>query len=168
MPQIILYTKDTEDKIFNSDKISCYIISDNLPSSKVQEIKGFNKMVLCQGDKALENCQQYNLDGVVKELDVSKPVKAQLKPLREKLKHKTLGVIIPLRRHEAMLVGEVEPEFIVFKPRGLSDDQEVVSWYNEFFLIPCAWSAAKDDKLNTIPDVDFVIVEAKNFENFGC
>lgn len=168
MPQIILYINDIEDKIYTSDKISCYIISDTLPSTKIQEIKHLDKMILSQGDKALEICQKYNLDGIVKEIDSTKPLKPQLKPLRESLKKKTLGAIIPTRRHEAMLAGEVEPEFIVFKPSGLATDKEVISWYNEFFLIPCAWLASQQDTLKTLPDVDFVIVSAKNFENFGC
>ena len=120
------------------------------------------------GPDALDICRKYNLDGLIKEIDVTKPVKAQLKPLREELKKKTLGVIIPARRHEAMLAGEVEPEFIAFKQTNSTDLDEVVSWYNDLFLIPLALVADIKDRINQLPEVDFVIVEAKNFENFGC
>lgn len=166
MPQIILLIEDAEDKIAVSDKIACYIAADTLPADKIKELISLNKMVLSCGVKALEICKEYNLDGVVKEIDVKKPIKAQLNPLRDALKKKTLGVIIPARRHEAMLAGEVEPEFIAFYPLENGHDAELLSWYNDLFLIPAAWVA--DSKEDLAADVDFLIVKAKNFENFGC
>ena len=166
MPQIILFVENTEDKIVVSDKVACYIAADTLPPAKIKELLSLNKMVLCCGDHAIEVCKEYNLDGVVKEIDVKKPVKAQLKPLREALKKKTLGVIVPARRHEAMLAGEVEPEFIAFYPIENGHDAELLSWYNDLFLIPAAWMADAKEDLSV--NVDFAIIKAKNFENFGC
>lgn len=166
MPQIILFVENAGDKIAVSDKIACYIAADTLPAAKIEELVSFKKMVLCCGERALEVCKEHNLDGVVKEIDVKKPVKAQLKPLREALKKKTLGVIVPARRHEAMLAGEVEPEFIAFYPLENGHDVELLSWYNDLFLIPAAWVA--DSREDLAADVDFLIVKAKNFENFGC
>lgn len=166
MPQIILFVENAEDKIAVSDNIACYMAADTLPPAKIKELAALNKMVLCCGDKALEVCKEHNLDGVVKEIDVKKPVKAQLKPLRDALKKKTLGVIVPARRHEAMLAGEVEPEFIAFYPLENGHDAELLLWYNDLFLIPAAWIA--DTKEDLAVDVDFAIVKAKNFENFGC
>ena len=168
MPQIILYIKKNTDHIFCSDKISCYIVDDTLPAATIKQVQATDKMVLAMGPDALDICRKYNLDGLIKEIDVTKPVKAQLKPLREELKKKTLGVIIPARRHEAMLAGEVEPEFIAFKQTNSTDLDEVVFWYNDLFLIPLALVADIKDRINQLPEVDFVIVEAKNFENFGC
>lgn len=168
MPQIILSLNTLEDKIFVHDSISCYLLSDALPPVKINEAVATGKMVLCRGNKALDVCRQYNLDGVVKEIDTTQPVKIQLKPLREALKKKTLGVIIPARRHEAMLSGEVEPEFIAFRSDNTLRDKEIISWYNELFLIPLAWDA--EDRAGEVKDldVDFVIINAKNFEDFGC
>ena len=166
MPRIILFVENAGDKIASSDKIACYIAADTLPAAKIKELAASKKMVLCIGDKALEICKEYNLDGVVKEIDVKKPVKAQLKPLREALRKKTLGVIIPARRHEAMLAGEAEPEFIAFYPLENGHDAELLSWYNDLFLIPAAWVV--DGREDLAADVDFLIVKAKNFENFGC
>ena len=166
MPQIILFVENAGDKIAVSDKIACYIAADTLPAAKIEELVSLKKMVLCCGERALEVCKEHNLDGVVKEIDVKKPVKTQIKPLREALKKKTLGVIVPARRHEAMLAGETEPEFIAFYPLENGHEAELLSWYNDLFLIPAAWVA--DSREDLAADVDFLIVKAKNFENFGC
>ncbi len=168
MPQVILYIEKSADKIIVSDAISCYVVNSDLPQSKIKEAQSQDKMVLSFGPKALDVCFKYNLDGIIKEIDPSKPVKPQLKPLREKLKHKTFGVIIPPRRHEAMLASEIEPEFIAFKPFKAEQDREIIDWYNDLFLIPSVWVAEDEAKQTSIPDVDFVMVKAKNFENFGC
>ena len=112
-------------------------------------------------------CKEFNLDGVIKQIDTSKPVKIQLKSLRESLKKKTLGVIVPARRHEAMLAGEVEPEFITFYSDNIASAQDVISWYNEFFLIPLAWQMSDKEKTFDNINADFVIIKAKNFKNFG-
>lgn len=166
MPQIILFIETSEDKIAVSDNIACYIAADTLPKTKIENLQATKKMVLCQGENAPDICSRYNLDGVVKEIDVKKPLKVQIKALREALKKKTLGVIIPARRHEAMLAGEVEPDFIAFYSAEHGHDAEILTWYNELFLIPAAWIAKNKD--DVMPDADFVIVKAKNFENFGC
>ncbi len=168
MPKIILFVEQNNDKIYISDNIVCYVVPDTLGASKIQEICHIGKMVLASGDRALEVCRQYRLDGVVKKLDTAKPVKPQLRPLREALTGKTLGVIIPPRRHEAMLAGEVEPEFIAFASAAPLHDAEVISWYNDLFLIPSVWVAEDNATAGHVPAVDFVMVRAKNFENFGC
>ncbi|MBE6453769.1 MAG: hypothetical protein E7017_02650 [Alphaproteobacteria bacterium] len=168
MPQIILFIENDEDAIFQNDDISCYILSDTISNTKFTQAVATGKMVLSYGDNALEKCKELRLDGVVKKIDVSKPVKIQLKNLRENLKHKTLGVIIPARRHEAMLAGEIEPEFIAFSSNEKGTDCEIIDWYNELFLIPLAWIGANNIAEIPKADVDFVIVNSKNFENFGC
>jgi hypothetical protein len=100
---------------------------------------------------------------VVEEIDVSKPLKAQVKPLREALKKKTLGIIIPARRHEAMLAGEIEPEFIAFYSSDKSKDDEIISWYNELFLMPLAWVCKGKENKEKKDNVDFMIISAENF-----
>ena len=163
MPNIILRIEKTEDDIITNDEICCYCLSSDLPKAKFDDVVALGKMVLVEGDKALEKCKEYNLDGVVKQIDTSKPLKAQVKFLREALKKKTLGIIIPARRHEAMLAGEIEPEFIAFYSDDKTKDDDVISWYNDLFLVPLAWvcetslDAQKKDK------VDFMMVSAENF-----
>lgn len=168
MPQIILSIEDPSDKIYQTETITCYIVDSKLPTSVVSAVIATGKMVLAQGEKALELCKSCNLDGVVYQPDTSKPLKSQLKPLRAALKNKTFGVIIPAHRHESMLAGEIEPEFIAFYPTSPTTDKEVISWYNELFLIPLAWICSDNPSNTNFENVDFAIVKAKNFENFGC
>ena len=163
MPQIIL-SLNNEDEIIVDDKISCYLIDDDFSSDKIKNVIATEKMVLVKGDKSLDICKKYNLDGVVKEIDVTKPVKIQLKKLREELKRKTLGVIVPARRHEAMLAGEIEPEFIAFRSCNNGKDEEVISWYNELFLIPLAWVCETEEIVREIKGVDFAIVDSKKLK----
>lgn len=168
MPQIILQLNSDADKIHLSDNIACYMVADTLSAPKINEIISTKKMVLCYGEKSLDVCKKYNLDGVIKEIDESKPLKAQIKSLREELKKKSLGVIIPARRHEAMLAGEVEPDFICFKVDKTSHGEDVIKWYNELFLIPLA-AICEFETFQTIKsEIDFMIVDSKKFENFGC
>lgn len=168
MPQIILFIKNDQDIIHTNSDISCYILSDSLSIAKFQEAISTGKMVLVTGNNALEKCKELNLDGIVKEIDVSKPIKLQLKHLRETLKKKTLGAIIPARRHEAMLAGEVEPDFIAFYSDNPNKDEEIISWYSDLFLIPLAWVVNDNSSKTNIPNTDFIILDTKKFENFGC
>lgn len=163
MPNIILKIEKTEDKISKNEDICCYCLSSDLPKEKFDEAVATSKMVLVEGDKALEKCKEYNLDGVVKKIDVSKPLKMQVKSLRESLKKKTLGIIIPARRHEAMLAGEVEPEFIAFYSEDKAKDDDIISWYNDLFLMPLAWVCETTIDTQKKDKVDFMIVSAENF-----
>ena len=163
MPNIILRIKNPDDKIITNDDICCYCLSSYLPKAKFDEAIALGKMVLIEGDKSLEKCKEYNLDGVVKQIDTSKPLKAQVKLLRENLKKKTLGIIIPARRHEAMLAGEIEPEFIAFYSDDKTKDDDVISWYNDLFLIPLAWVCEAPADAQKTDKVDFMMVSAENF-----
>ena len=168
MPKIILNIQNNKDIVAKNESIACYIVADKLSATKIKEVAATGKMVLVMGEKALEICRQYNLDGVIKQIDVTKPLKIQIKPLRENLKHKTLGVIIPPRRHEAMLAGETEPDFIAFSSCEAKQDAEVINWYNDLFLIPCAVFISSLKNISGTFDIDFVIINAENFKNFGC
>ncbi len=168
MPKIILKINQNNDVIAKGDNISCYIADSSLDKAKFSEITATGKMVLAQGEKAEDCCKMYNLDGVVVEIDATKPVKAQLKPWREKFKNKTLGAVIPPRRHEAMLASEVEPEFVAFKLNEAEDDESLIEWYNELFVLPSAvLFKGKTPPLEQIKS-DFVIIDAEKFENSGC
>ena len=168
MPQIILAINNPDDEVVNSNDISCYLISDNLSEQQIKKALSFGKMVLVKGENAIDVCNKYNLNGVVKKVDTSKPIKIQLKYLREKLRKKTLGVIIPARRHEAMLAGEVEPEFIAFYSDNQLKDKDVISWYNDLFLIPSAWIVDDNLEKANLMEVDFLIIDSKKIKNFGC
>ena len=163
MPNIILRVKNNNDNIHKDESICCYCLSDELPKAKFEEAVASGKMVLIEGSNALTKCQEYNLDGVMVEPDISKPLKSQVKFMREKLKKKTLGIVIPARRHEAMLAGEIEPEFIAFYSNDKNKDDEMISWYNELFLMPLAWVCDTSFDKEKENDVDFMIISAENF-----
>ena len=168
MPQIILKINSNNDKIIQDEKICCYIADTSLDKSKITEIVKSGKMVLAQGTNDFDCCQKYNLDGVVTEVDEKKPIKAQIKPLREKLNKKTLGVIIPPRRHEVMLAGEIEPEFMVLKIDNLTKFESLIDWYNDLFLLPLALEFSDEIPPLQLLKTDFVIIDAEKFENSGC
>ena len=163
MPNIILRIEKQTDKILKNNDVCCYCLSAELPKSFFEEAAATGKMVLVEGNNALAKCKEYNLDGVMVTIDVSKPLKSQVKFLRESLKKKTLGIVIPARRHEAMLAGEVEPEFIAFYSNNADNDNEVISWYNDLFLMPLAWQCNSKSDREKESLVDFMIISAENF-----
>lgn len=168
MPQIILKINSNSDKIFNNEKVCCYIADTSLDDNKIRELIKTGKMVLAQGDDDWEFCRKHNLDGIVIEIDDKKPVKSQIKPLREKLTKKTLGVVIPARRHEAMLASETEPEFVAFKIDDLAKQEDLIDWYNELFLLPLALEFRGETPPLQQLKTDFVIIDSEKFENSGC
>ena len=168
MPRIILKINNENTILPISEQVCCYMADSRLSAEMFQRLIQSGKMVLSFGDNAYEVCRQYNLDGVVVIIDSSKPVKIQLKPLREKLKNKTLGVIIPPRRHEAMLAGEVEPEFVAFRLQDYASSKELIEWYNDLFLLPLALDFSASDKPIPPEWDDFVIIDAKKFSDSGC
>ena len=168
MPRIILKINNESDEIALSDKISCYVVDSKLGAAKIATTVKSGKMVLAQGKEAINCVQKYNLDGVLIEVDTSKPIKSQLKPLRNQLAKKTLGVIIPPRRHEAMLASEIEPEFVVFKIDDLSVSASFLSWYNELFLLPFALQFDRNIPPLEHMNTDFVIVSAEKFKDSSC
>lgn len=168
MPQIILKINSADDRIITDDNICCYIAASDLPAAVISKLISIGKMVLAYGDNALEFCRNHKLDGVFIKVDTSRPIKSQLKPLREALKGKTLGALIPPRRHEAMLTSEVEPEVVAFDMSDGIPHNEIISWYEELFLLPCAlyYEQAPAD-ISSIKS-DFVIINAQKNKDSGC
>ena len=111
------------------------------------------------GEKAADLYLQNLGDGLI--IDTSKdenPAK-QIKEIKAKCKKALLGVICRNRRHEAMLVSECEPDFIIFRiwKDGLDHNIELLKWYSDLFLIQNA--VLPEDEIDTrkIP-ADFVIL----------
>lgn len=165
MPNIILKINAASDKIYRSDNICCYFVAAPLPAAMQNELAASGKMILAAPGVEMP------ADGLVAEVDSSKPVKVQLRPLREKLgTKKVLGAVINPTRHEAMLASEVEPEFVAFRltAENLSKAADVIKWYNELFLIQSAadLSAGLQDIKGL--DVDFVIINSRDYDDFSC
>lgn len=76
------------------------------------------------------------------------------------LKGKIVGVVTRNRRHEAMLVSECEPGFVIFRAwqDGIEKIKELTSWYNEMFLIQSALLPMEDIDYASF-ETDFVILD---------
>jgi len=171
MPQFILNINSTSDTVFRDDDICCYLLDGSLPAGYVQSFSAEGRLVLLGGDNAAERCRELNADGVVAEISSDCPIKAQVSKISEKMgKGKALGTVICPRRHEAMLVSETEPQFVAFRfaPEEKEKAREVISWYNELFLIQCAVDLRGGlQNLDGI-ETDFVIINSHDYKDFGC
>ena len=171
MPKIILKINQTSDKIYDDEKICCYVAESSLPLEFIKKIAAKGKMVLLSGGDAVSICKDSDFDGVLVEISTTQPIKAQINKIRSQLgSQKALGVIIPARRHEAMLASEAEPEFVAF--RFLASEKEkavdIIKWYNELFLIQSAVDLSLG--LQQLPelDCDFMIINSQDYKDFGC
>lgn len=171
MPKIILKINSAADKIHADDNICCYLAEASLPAEVLENCRKTEKMVLLCGTNAAEVCKARGLDGIVIEPNPQKPLKAQIKKEQADAgAKKALGIVIPAHRHEAMLAGETEPDFVAFKfaPENAGPAADVIKWYNELFLIQAAVDLS--DGLQDISgiDTDFVIINSRDYEDFGC
>ncbi len=171
MPKIILNINSATDKIYADDNICCYLADASLPAEILENCRKTGKIVLLDGANAAGVCKSLGLDGIVIEPNPQEPLKAQIKKeLAAAGVEKTFGIVIPARRHEAMLAGETEPDFVAFKftPENAASAAEVIKWYNELFLIQAA--ADLRDGLQDIReiDTDFVIINSRDYKDFGC
>lgn len=166
MPDIILKINSPKDKIYTSDRICCYWLGANASAEQQRQAAASGKLVLASCDADIADN-----DGVVIAVDSTKPLKAQIRPWREKIgARKALGVIINPTRHEAMLASETEPEFVAFRytQDNAAAASQVIKWYNELFLIQSAvdLSAGLVDIQGL--DIDFVIINSSDYDDFSC
>lgn len=171
MSKIILKIESENAKIYRDENICCYLVNSALSVDFIKSFADSDKMLLLYGENAPALCKSLNTDGLVWELDTSLPIKAQIIRIREIAgPRKILGTVIPPRRHEAMLVSETEPEFVVFKfsEADSAAALKVVGWYNELFLIQSAIDLSEGLQDVKAFEPDFVIINSADYENFGC
>ena len=141
MQNLIVRITQENANLINEEKIGCFILASTVSetfardfTAKAQQ-KG--KLVLTSGEKALENYQDFKADGLV--IDAAKEDAPQkiIRQIRQKAPKAVLGVVTRNRRHEAMLVSECEPDFVIFKfwRDGFDENAELLKWYSELFLI---------------------------------
>ena len=144
MQKILLKIDKPDFTLLNCSQIECFILSSKLEKSfisKFQELASSNdKIVLIEGDNSVDLCQELNLDGIIIDLSKSESLTKDLKYIKQTLKDKIIGVIPRLRKHETMVVAELEPDFIIFKAwkDGFDNIKALIDWYMEFFLIQSA------------------------------
>lgn len=150
MQNFIIRITQENFKLLANERFSCFLLSenvrDNFAAEFIKKAHELKKLVLFEGESALQLYTQYQADGII--IDASKNEKPQkiIKEVQKKAPKAVLGVVSRNRRHEAMLISECEPDFVVFKvwKDGLEKSKELLAWYSEFFLIQCA-AQVEDD-----------------------
>lgn len=170
MQKIIQKFENGDDNILTNDDICCRIIPSELIEDIVPLLSRDDCLKLVCGQNAAMLCNRYGLDGVVIDIDTSKPIKKQIDIVKKDIGKKYLGVVCPPKRHEAMLCSECEPDFIIFKTNeeNKNDILSVVPWYNELFLIQSALDIEEFSVEYRSLDTDFIIINSQNYKNFGC
>ena len=141
MQNLIVRITQENLNLINEEKIGCFILTETLSENFARDFTAMaqrkGKLVLASGEQALENYQKFKADGlVVDTIKESAPQKI-VRQIKEKAPKAVLGVVTRNRRHEAMLVSECEPDFIIFKfwRDGFDANAELLKWYGELFLI---------------------------------
>lgn len=163
MQKNIVLIENCNEKIIDDLSEECYILStllsDDFCVKFINRANVEQKIVLFYGDNAVDFAKKYDADGVVVDLGAEK-LKEKMQNLRKSIgKGKFVGLFTRNRRHESMIVSEVEPDFIIFKiwKDGFENVKELTDWYNDFFVIQSAvWPMEKDISLSEIK-TDFVI-----------
>lgn len=171
MQKLIIRITQENTKLIADSNLQCFILPDSLPQSFIADFcakaKTAEKLVLLSGEKAADLYLQKLGDGLI--IDTSKdenPAK-HIKEIKAKCKKSLLGVICRNRRHEAMLVSECEPDFIIFRfwKDGFAANSELLKWYSEFFLIQSA--IQPEDEVDTSNlSADFVILSDNAYTIF--
>lgn len=162
MQNLIINITQENFKPLENDDFGCFILSqdlsENFKKDFIEKAHKKDKLCLLSGDNAVEEYAKINADGVV--FDLSKEEKPQkiLKEFQQKNSKALVGAISRNRRHEAMLISECEPDFIIFKvwADGLEKSKELLEWYNEFFLIQSAIMPMDSCEIEGLP-ADFII-----------
>lgn len=164
MQSFIIRITQENTNLINRGEIGCFILSDtlseNFASKFVKMAQKAGKLVLAEGSLAVEFYQKFGTDGLI--LDTSKeanPAKA-IKEVRKQAPKAVLGVISRNRRHEAMIVSECEPDFVIFKfwKDGFSSNKELLDWYAELFLLQNAAQIEEECNFSEL-NADFIILD---------
>ncbi|MBQ8750025.1 MAG: hypothetical protein IJZ30_00105 [Alphaproteobacteria bacterium] len=163
MTQNIIFITHEDTSLLNNLTEECYILdtslNDDFCTQFINKATSSDKIVLFYGKNAINKTKYYNANGILIDLG-STPTKDDFLSLKKELgKNSIIGLISRNRRHEAMLNSELEPDFIVFKAwqDGIENTKELLSWYNDFFIIQSAVLLMdKEIDTNTI-NADFII-----------
>lgn len=164
MQNFIIRITQENTNLLNNDKIGCFILPDTInpefAERFINEAGQKGKLVLVYGDNALQFYQKFNPDGLIINTVKEENPRKFIENIRAKAKKAIIGAVSRNRRHEAMLVSEAEPDFIIFQiwKDGLENNLELIDWYNEFFLIQNAAWIVEDINFTDLK-CDFVILD---------
>lgn len=173
MPNFILnITSQNDDLMLSNPDIQCYILSSDIEHTSLQklvhQISNAEKISLLYGEKSVDIAPLLSADGVLIDLSKSENIKKDIKNIRHQLPQGILGTICRNRRHEAMIISENEPDFIVFKIGGDGTDKtlELAKWYNDFFLLQMAVFPQDAEADFTQYPCDIVILTPERYKIF--
>ncbi len=171
MQNLIIRITQKNNNLINDSNIGCFIVNDDLPSEFIAECKAKasenNKLLLAIGTNAEDLYKQKLVDGVILDTSKESNPKKLIKDFQQNNKGAIVGVISRNRRHEAMLVSECEPDFIIFRvwQNGLEENTELLQWYSDFFLIQSAALIEEDVDFTKLP-ADFAILTDISYKIF--
>ena len=170
MHKFIVSLTSEDFALIKDAKLECFMVDSAQLKARelVDEAKKYNKIILISGDNACDVCEKFQADGVLIDLSKSEHCAKDVNFARKKIGDKVLGVISRNRRHESMLISECEPDFVAFKVwnQGIEQVKELVSWYNEMFLIQSAVILQESMAANNDFDCDIIIGNALDYKNF--
>ncbi|MFV0627360.1 MAG: hypothetical protein ACK5N8_08440 [Alphaproteobacteria bacterium] len=169
MQKIILKIEQENLDILENEKVECFLLSGAFPDEFVEQVmkkaEKLEKIVLAESLESFLKWKKFALDGLIVDLSKSENINADIKKVREEAgKDVFLGVVSRSRRHEAMIVSENEPDFVIFKvwKDGFASVKELVDWYAEFFLIQQAALLMDEDVEISELASDIIILNEKN------
>lgn len=174
MPKFILYISKEDFSALKNKEIECFVVDASLSADFLSEFnrqaQAQSKIVLAYGENAAAICQQYEMDGLVQDLSSSPNPQKDSQNLRQKAGSKILGLISRNRRHEAMILSEIEPDFLAFRiwQQGQESLKELVNWYNELFLIQSAVFVEEQNVDCTNLETDNLIIKSSWYKDFSC
>ena len=153
------------EKTLSDLTAECYVlnvgVAEDFCRKFIDKATQNDKIVLFYGENAVTYAKKYNADGVIIDIG-AEGLKDKMPKLRQELGlDKFVGLFTRNRRHEAMLVSEAEPDFIVFKvwKDGFENIKELTDWYVDFFLIQSAAWIVDNDVDCSLLNTDFIIKE---------
>lgn len=171
MQKFIVEITEENEELIQDSALECYLITSSLDrgfaAGFARRAAAAGKLVLSGGENAPELCRDLDLDGFVLDVSGSEKIRADFdKAVKTAGKDKVSGLIIRNRRHEAMLAGECEPDFIIFQVwrDGLEKARELVQWYSELFLIQSAVFCREDGVDFRSLAADIVILNDKSYK----
>lgn len=168
MQNFIVRITQENTELLNNGNIGCFILPDSSSPQFAAQFVSLahqkNKLVLAEGENAPGFYKQFNTDGFILNTVKAENPQKLLKQAKAQAPKAVIGAVCRNRRHEAMLVSEAEPDFVIFKfwQDGLATNLELLNWYNDLFLIQCAAQIEEDIDLSSVV-ADFIIIDDVRF-----
>lgn len=165
MQRFIVSITQENFELIEDKYVGCFIVPDKSDfgfiKNFVQKAKAAEKLVLISGESAADIMIKTGADGFVADTATDEHPNRIVKSARTNFPKAVIGAICRNRRHEAMLVSECEPDFVIFRvwKDGAAKTAELLSWYNELFLIQSAIMPMDNDMDTKSFEADFVVVD---------